>query len=110
MSGNAPSTAALDPPTITPLERVAALSAHEILAQGARELLALGRPDLADALAARAIAEDEGSADAHSVVASIRDARGDWPAALAHLRRAHALLPNAPQGRLNLGLALLRAG
>jgi ADP-heptose:LPS heptosyltransferase len=110
MSGNAPSTAALDPPTITALERVAALSAHEILTQGARELLALGRPDLADALAARAIAEDEGSADAHSVVASIRDARGDWPAALAHLRRAHALLPNAPQVRLNLGLALLRAG
>jgi ADP-heptose:LPS heptosyltransferase len=109
MSGNAYSLASLASLTIAPSERSAA-PAQQILAQAARALLALGRPDLADALAARALAEDELSADVHSVVASVLDARGDWHAALAHLRRAHALLPNAPQVRLNLALALLRFG
>jgi tetratricopeptide (TPR) repeat protein len=87
MSGNAPATAPevqADPP------------AQQILTQAARGLPALGQPDLADALAARALAENETSADAHSVVASILDARGERQAALAHLRRAHVLLPNAP--------------
>jgi ADP-heptose:LPS heptosyltransferase len=86
------------------------LSAEQILNHGARALLALGRPDLANALASRALTENESSADAHSVVASVLDARGDWQAALTHLRRAHALLPNAPQVRLNLALSLLRFG
>src|SRR5262249_21568107 len=83
------------------------LSAEQILPQVARALLALGRPDLADALASRALAENELSADTHSVVASILDARGEWQSSLGHLRRAHALLPNAPQVRLNLALSLL---
>ncbi|HML13952.1 MAG TPA: hypothetical protein VK456_11620 [Xanthobacteraceae bacterium] len=86
------------------------MSAEQILAQAARVLLALGRPDPADALARRALAENELSADTHSILASILDARGDWQASLTHLRRAHALLPNAPQVRLNLALALLRLG
>jgi ADP-heptose:LPS heptosyltransferase len=84
--------------------------AQQVLTQGARQLLKLGRLDLADELAARAMAENDSCADTHSVVASIQDARGDWPGALAHLRRAHALMPNAPQVRLNLALALLRLG
>jgi ADP-heptose:LPS heptosyltransferase/Tfp pilus assembly protein PilF len=84
--------------------------AQRVLTQGARQLLTLGRLDLADELAARAMAENDSCADTHSVVASILDARGDWPGALAHLRRAHALMPNGPQVRLNLALALLRLG
>jgi hypothetical protein len=89
--------------------------AAHVLNEGARRLLALGRPDLADALTARALtaralAETADNADTHSVVAAVRDARGDWPGALAHLRRAHGLLPNAPQVRLNLAIALLRLG
>jgi tetratricopeptide (TPR) repeat protein len=109
MSGNPFSLANLASQTIAPSER-SAVPAQQILAQAARALLALGRLDLADALAVRALAEDELSADAHSVVASILDARGEWQEALAHLRRTHALLPNAPQVRLNLALALLRFG
>jgi ADP-heptose:LPS heptosyltransferase len=97
------------PPSTKP-DFKAAAPAQQILAHAARALLALGRPDLADALAARALAENERSPDVHSVVANILDARGEWQAALAHLRRAHALLPNAPQVRLNLALALLRFG
>ena len=96
-------------PAVTP-ELPAVAPAQQILTQAARGLLALGRPDLADALASHALAENELSADTHSVVASILDARGEWQAALAHLRRAHALLPNAPQVRLNLALSLLRFG
>jgi Tfp pilus assembly protein PilF len=84
--------------------------AQQVLTQGARQLLKFGRLDLADELVARAMAENDGCADTHSVVASILDARGDWSAALAHLRRAHALMPNGPQVRLNLALALLRIG
>jgi Flp pilus assembly protein TadD len=45
--------------------------------------------------------EDEDSADTHSLVASILDQRGEWHASLAHLRRAHELMPNGPQVRLN---------
>ena len=100
MTGNAPSTA----------PELAVAPAQQILTQAARALLALGRPDLADALAARALTENESSADTHSVIASILDARSEWQSALAHLRRAHALLPNAPQVRLNLALSLLRFG
>src|ERR1700736_2775708 len=97
------------PPSTEPEPQPAA-AAQQILTHAARALLALGRPDLADVLAGRALMEDARSADVHSVVASVLDARGDWHAALAHLRRAHALLPNAPQVRLNLALALLRFG
>ena len=107
MPGNAPPSAR-QAASLAPLE--APSSAEQILTQAARELLALGRADLADALASRALAENAGSADTHSVIASILDARGEWEAALAHLRRAYALWPNAPQVRLNLALALLRFG
>jgi tetratricopeptide (TPR) repeat protein len=97
------------PPSTEPEPQPAA-AAQQILTHAARALLALGRPDLADVLAGQALMENARSADVHSVVASVLDARGDRRAALAHLRRAHALLPNAPQMRLNLALALLRFG
>jgi ADP-heptose:LPS heptosyltransferase/Tfp pilus assembly protein PilF len=101
MSGNAPS--ATDP--LAPAGAPAL-----ILNEGARRLLALGRPDLAEALVARSLAENNGEADTYSAAAAVRDARGDWAGALAYLRRAHALTPNAPQVRLNLAMALLRLG
>lgn len=84
--------------------------ALQILNEGARRLLTLGRPDLAAAVIAQASAENDENADTHSVAAAVRDAQGDRPGALAHLRRAHALMPNAPQVRLNLAMALLRQG
>src|ERR1700738_2058766 len=81
MSGNASSTAARQSPAALVLEPQAAdPPAQQILAQAARALLALGRTDLADALAVRALAEDELFADVHSGVASILDPRGDWHA------------------------------
>jgi tetratricopeptide (TPR) repeat protein len=76
----------------------------------ARYLLGVGSLEQAQLLAEQALAEDEDSADTHSLVASILDQRGEWHASLAHLRRAHELMPNGPQVRLNLAMALLRLG
>jgi len=74
----------------------------------ARSLLGVGSLEQALLLAEQAWAEDENSADTHSLVASILDHRGEWQASLAHLRRAHELMPDGPQARLNLAMALLR--
>src|SRR5690349_20045415 len=101
MSSNDSSSARLASQIPTPSEAPAPPPAQQILTHAARALLALGRPGLADELASRALAENELSADTHSVVASVLDARGEWQASLDHLRRAHALLPNGPQVRLN---------
>ena len=68
----------------------------------ARYLLGDGSLEQALLLAEQALAEDEGSADTHSLVASILDQRGEWQASLAHLWRAHELMPDGPQVRLNL--------
>jgi ADP-heptose:LPS heptosyltransferase len=76
----------------------------------ARYLLSVGSLDEAQLVAEQALAEDEGSADTHSLVASILDIRGEWQASLAHLRRAYELMPDGPQVRLNLAMALLRLG
>ena len=84
--------------------------AQEILSQGARQLLNIGRVELAEELALRALAENEDCADCQSVMASVLDHKGDWRASLMHLRRAYALAPQAPQMRLNLAMALLRRG
>jgi ADP-heptose:LPS heptosyltransferase len=89
---------------------VARAGVLHVLNEGARRLIALGRPDLAETVIAHALAENENNADTHSVAAAVLDAQGDWSGALAHLRRAHALMPNAPQVRLNLAMALLRQG
>jgi hypothetical protein len=85
-------------------------SAGAILAACARELLKLGRNDLATALAGHAVAEDDTSADAHSLLAGILDEIGKWPEALRHWQRAAELLPDSPLARFNLALALLRLG
>ncbi len=76
----------------------------------ARYLLRVGSLDEAQLVAEQALAEDEDSADIHSLVASILDVRGEWQASLAHLRRAYDLMPDGPQVRLNLAMALLRLG
>lgn len=75
-----------------------------------RRLLNLGLLDLAQSLAEEMLAEDDGNADAHSLIANILDRRNDWDASLAHLRRACELMPDGPQVQLNLGMALLRLG
>src|ERR1700733_6456369 len=80
------------------------------LTEAARALLDQGRLDEANALAQQALRDDDRSADAHSVMASIINARGDWLGSLGHLRRAHELMPDGPQVALNLALALLRLG
>lgn len=74
----------------------------------ARKLLTLGNLDAARGLAEEAATEPNASADAHSLLANILDRCGEWRASLTHLRRAHDLMPNAPQVRLNLAMALLR--
>ena len=76
----------------------------------ARYLLGVGSLEQAQPLAEQALAEDEDSADTHSLVASILDQRGEWEASLAHLWRAHELMPDGPQVRLNLAMAQLRLG
>ncbi|MFZ2068653.1 MAG: hypothetical protein WAV27_21985 [Xanthobacteraceae bacterium] len=76
----------------------------------ARQLFEAGEIGVAQALAEQALAEDDQSADCHSLIASILDRRGEWVFSLAHRRRAHALMPAAPQVRLNLAMALLRNG
>lgn len=76
----------------------------------ARQLLNEGRPDLAAAAAEKVLAAHEQDADAHSVMASVLDRLDAFESSLVHLRRAHELMPAAPQVRLNLALALLRIG
>ena len=76
----------------------------------ARHLLGVGSLEQAQLLTEQALAEDEDSADTHSLAASILDRRGEWQASLAHLHRAHELMPDGPQVRLNLAMALLRLG
>jgi ADP-heptose:LPS heptosyltransferase len=79
-------------------------------ASQARYLLSLGSLDQALSIAEEVLAENERSADAHSLIGSILDRRGEWQASLAHLRRANELMPQGPQVRLNLAMALLRLG
>jgi ADP-heptose:LPS heptosyltransferase len=76
----------------------------------ARQYLSFGQLELAQALAEEILAENDKSADAHSLIASILDRRGEWQSSLAHLRRAYKLMPGGPQVRLNLAMALLRIG
>jgi ADP-heptose:LPS heptosyltransferase len=76
----------------------------------AQQMLNINLLDRAQALAEQALAENEGSADLHSLIANVFDRRGEWQSSLIHLRRAHELMPDAPQLRLNLAMALLRLG
>jgi tetratricopeptide (TPR) repeat protein len=83
---------------------------QSILADSARRLLGLERLDLARALSDLALSENKLDADALSVAAHILDRQGEWKKSLAQLWEAHTLSPEAPQGRLNLAMALLRFG
>jgi hypothetical protein len=83
---------------------------QSILTNGARQFLNLERPDLAQALSDLALSENERDADALSVAAHLLDRQGEWENSLARLREAYELLPEAPQVRLNLAMALLRLG
>ena len=83
---------------------------QSVLTNGARQFLSLERLDLAQALSDLALSENERDADALSVAAHILDRQGEWENSLARLREAHEFLPEAPQVRLNLAMALLRLG
>ena len=85
-------------------------AASAILAHCARELQKLARYDVAAKVARILVAENDTSADAHSVLASALDELARWPEALDHWQRAAELAPNSPLARFNLGLALLRLG
>ena len=86
------------------------LPTQEIVRQGVRWLQAFGRHDLADTVATQTLLNFDSTADTHGLLADIFDRRGDWQCSLAHLHRAHALMPNASPIRINLALALLRLG
>jgi hypothetical protein len=85
-------------------------AASAILAFSARELMKLGRYDLAAEIARLVLAENEASADAHSLLAENLDELGRWQEALPHWQRAAELLPGQPIARFNLALAVLRLG
>jgi len=84
------------------------LPAAEVLAAAAKNLLELGRLDLARKLTDLALVEDRRCANAHSVLAGVHEARAEWRDGLEHGRRAAELLPGAPQLRYNLALSTLR--
>lgn len=76
----------------------------------ARELMQLGRYDLAARIAQLVVAEDERSPDAYSLVADALDELGRWPEALKHWQRAAELAVDSALARFNLALAVLRLG
>jgi hypothetical protein len=80
----------------------------EILARAAKNLLELGRLDLARKAADLAVSEDSRCANAHSVLAVVHDALAEWREGLEHGRRAVELVPGSPQMKYNLALANLR--
>jgi tetratricopeptide (TPR) repeat protein len=84
--------------------------ATELLAQCARQLFDIGRIDLAHSVARLALETDVSFGNAHSVMAGVLDALGDFDGALRHWREAARLMPDAPKQRLNLALALLGDG
>jgi ADP-heptose:LPS heptosyltransferase len=81
---------------------------EEVLAGAANDLLALGRPDLARAVAGLALVENAQCANAHSVLGVVHDALAEWQDGLAHARRAVELQPSSPQLKYNLALSTLR--
>ncbi|MBN9562637.1 MAG: hypothetical protein J0H14_18200 [Alphaproteobacteria bacterium] len=75
-----------------------------------QQLLKLDRHDLAAKVMTHLLAENDKSADAHSLLANILDQLGRWPEALIHWHHAARLAPQSPVAAFNLSLALLRAG
>ncbi len=80
----------------------------EILAAAAKNLLDLGRLDLARHISGLALAENAQCANAHSVQGVVHDALAEWQDGLDHARRAVELQPGFPQLEYNLALSTLR--
>lgn len=81
-----------------------------ILADAARQLLALGCIDLARAAADLSCATGAAQPNCHSVMAGILEECGEWDPALAHWREAVRLAPGSAGHRHNLALALMARG
>ena len=82
--------------------------AAEILAAAAKNLLDLGRLDLARHVGGLAVAENAQCANAHSVLGVVHDALAEWQDGFEHSRRAVELQPGSPQLEYNLALSTLR--
>jgi ADP-heptose:LPS heptosyltransferase len=82
--------------------------AAQILAAAAKNLLDIGRLDLARHIAGLAVAEDAQCADAHSILGVAHDALAEWQVGFEHGQRAAELLPGSPQLIYNLALSTLR--
>ena len=82
--------------------------AAEILAAAAKNLLDLGRLDLARHVGGLAVAENAQCANAHSVLGVVHDALAEWQDGLEHSRRAVELQPGSAQLKYNLALSTLR--
>jgi ADP-heptose:LPS heptosyltransferase len=82
--------------------------AAEILAAAAKNLLDLGRLDLARHVGGLAVAENAQCANAHSVLGVVHDALAEWQDGFEHSRRAVELQPDSPQLKYNLALSTLR--
>jgi ADP-heptose:LPS heptosyltransferase len=78
-----------------------------ILSAAGRDLLGLGRLELARTLAEMALSCGRPQPNCHSVMAGVLEELGEWEAALPHWRAATALAPQSPGHRHNLALALL---
>src|SRR3984893_15907110 len=82
--------------------------AAEILAAAAKNLLDLGRLDLARQVSGLALAESAQCANAPSVLGGVHDALEEWQDGFEHSRRAVELQPDSPQLKYNLALSTLR--
>jgi len=89
-------------------DRTQALLPAEILAGAATRLIKVGRLEPARTVAELALAEDDHCANAHSALAVVCDALGQWREGLEHGRRAVELMPESAQLRHNLALSTLR--
>ena len=81
-----------------------------VLAGAARELLELGRIDLARTAAELSLATGVAQPNCHSVMAGVLEEHGEWDAALGQWRAAARLAPGSPGHRNNLALALMLHG
>jgi hypothetical protein len=82
--------------------------AAEILAAAAKNLLDLGRLDLARHVSGLALAENAQCANAHSVQGVVHDVLAEWRDRLEHARCAVESQPGSPQLKYNLALSTLR--
>lgn len=72
--------------------------------------LSLEHFDRAEVAAGRALALDDQSYTAHYILGYVQSQRGEWEAALQHLREANRLKANNPEILRCLGWAVFQAG